>query len=92
MAVRGVQLPQRWSQSPPLLQEKQGKEKKRAFSSPHNNLRCFATPILFLLFSGSGTAHSRIILRSLDTFLIFPNFLRSEVLSRSATRLYHVYK
>ena len=38
------------------------------------------------------TGHWAIILWSLDTFLIFHNFLRFLVLSRSAPRIYHVYK
>ena len=43
-----------------------------------------------------GAGHWAIILWGLDTFLIFPNFLRSLVLSRLATReatgIYHVCK
>ena len=43
-----------------------------------------------------GTGSWAIILWSLDTFLIFPNFLRSKVLGSSATHetrcIYHVYK
>ena len=42
-------------------------------------------------YVGAGTGRWAIILGGLDTFLIFPNFLRSSVLSRSATRIYHVY-
>ena len=42
-----------------------------------------------------GVGHCGIILWSLGTFVIFPNFLRSWGLSRSATRetirIYHVY-
>ena len=47
-------------------------------------------------FFGRGAGHWAIILWGLDTFLTFLNFLRSSVLSRSATReitrIYHVYK
>ena len=47
-------------------------------------------------YFGGGTGHWVIILWSLDTFLIFPNFLRPLVVSRlatrEATRIYHVYK
>ena len=56
----------------------------------------------FLLLSGGPFAlagengHWAVILWSLDTFLIFPYFLRSYVLSRAARRqatpIYHVYK
>ena len=55
------------------------------------------TPFLFFRpgrgskLSG-GTGRWAIILWNLGTFLIFPNFLRSYVLSRSTTPLYHVYK
>ena len=49
------------------------------------------TKFLFL----QGARHWAIILLGLDTFLIFHSFLRSYVLSRSATRdvtrIYHVY-
>ena len=49
---------------------------------------------IFNLAGGLGTGHS--ILWDLGTLLIFSNFLRSKVLSRSATRedilIYHVYK
>ena len=41
---------------------------------------------------GGGTGRWAIIPGGLDTFLILPNFLRSSVLSRSATRIYHIYK
>ena len=45
---------------------------------------------------GGGTGHWAIILWDADTFLIFPNFLSSQIFSRSATReatrIYHVYK
>ena len=45
---------------------------------------------------GGGAGRSAIVLWGLDTFLIFPNFLGSYVLGRSAAReatlIYHVYK
>ena len=48
----------------------------------------------FILAGGAG--RWAIVLWGLDRFLIFPNFLISQVLSRSATReaylIYHVYK
>ena len=39
---------------------------------------------------GRGAWRWAFIQWSLDTFLMFPNFLKSQVLSRSATRIYHV--
>ena len=51
----------------------------------------------FILAGGGGRpGRSAIVLWGLDTFLIFPNFLGSYVLGRSAAReatlIYHVYK
>ena len=47
-------------------------------------------------YFGWGTGRWAIILWGLDTFLIFPNFVGSSVLSRlatrEATRIPHVYK
>ena len=49
---------------------------------------------VFILGAGLGTGHWT--LWGLDTFLIFPNFLKSEFLSclatREATLVCHVYK
>ena len=39
-----------------------------------------------------GAVHGAFILWGLDTFLLSPNFLRSYVLSHSASRIYYVYK
>ena len=51
---------------------------------------------VFILPGGLCAGLSAIVLWSLDTFLVSPNFLGSQVLSRSATRertrIYHVYK
>ena len=41
---------------------------------------------------GRGAWRWAFILWSLDPILMFPNFLKPQVLSRSATRIYHVYK
>ena len=46
------------------------------------------TKLLFWQRDGSLGYHSM----DLETFLIFPNFQRSQVLSCSANRKYHVYK
>ena len=43
-------------------------------------------------FWGGGAVHGAFILWGLDTFLLSPNFLRSYVLSHSASRIYYVYK
>ena len=40
---------------------------------------------------GWGTAHWGIVLSSVETFLIFPNFL-SRSGTREATRIYYVYR
>ena len=46
----------------------------------------FSSSIDKTFILGGGAGHWAIILCSLDSLLIFPNFLRSEVLSRSTTR------
>ena len=64
--------------------------------APRENFNCYFSGLFCQywrqFYSGGGAGHQAIILWRLDTFLIFPNFLRSQVLSRSATRRYHVYK
>ena len=48
--------------------------------------------VFILAGGGGGVGRWAISLSGLDTFLIFTNFLGLKVLSRLATRIYHVYK
>ena len=51
--------------------------------------------VLIKFHFGKKSAHEPIILRIFEIFLIFPNFLKLQVLNRSATseatHIYHVY-